>query len=230
MANFAQNAKDALRLEESCTSACLYAMQCLFDNNWLLWEPETLWLELKHQHVDVPKGNRQQIMAGRSLITTGRFWYDANAFEIACLAFCNEEPTFFGAEDAPVMCINWAVFEADLIHRDFTKEILEFDREPISYTAVQLYREGFVIPPPMLEMAREELEKRLPKETSKLAATIREAWAAAPKGEALLNAAYPETPEGVQLARLASVQLFFEQRMRLREQQLAPLKGCFTVT
>jgi len=220
----------ALRDDTSCASACLHALTHLFERNWLNWEPETLWIELKHLGLDVPVLNRSQIMAGRSLITTGRFWYDANAFEVACIAFNQQIPTYFGAEDAPVVYINWAVFEADLIHRDFEHESLDFDREPICYTAVQLYREGFVIAPPMLEMAQAELTKRLPKEAGALAATVREAWAAAPRGEALSNAAYPETPAGVQLARLAVVQLYFEKRLRLREQQLAPLKNASTAT
>lgn len=220
----------ALRDEQSCTSACLHALTHLFERNWLNWEPETLWIELKHLGVDVPVLNRSQIMAGRSLITTGRFWYDAQAFEVACIAMNGQTPTYFGAEDAPVVYINWTVFEADLIHRDFEHEVLEFDREPICYMAVQLYREGFVMAPPMLEMAQAELSRRLPKETKKLVDTVREAWAAAPRGDALSNAAYPETTAGVQLARLAVVQTYFEKRLRLREQQLAPLKGATTAT
>lgn len=203
----------------------MHAVFRLFSNAWLNWEPETIWLELNHLGVDVPLGNRQQIMAARSLLTTGRFWYDANAFEVACIAFNNETPTYFGLEDVPVVFINWAVFEANLIHHEFLHSTLEFDREPICYTAIQLYREGFVIAPAMLEMAQSELTKRLPKEASKLANTVREAWAAAPRGTALSDAAYPETPAGVQLARLAVVQTHFETQLRLREKQLIPFKA-----
>lgn len=223
-------ALDALQDERSCASTCLYAMTYLFERQWLNWEPETLWLEVKHLGLDVPVLNRGKVMAGRSLITTGRFWYDASAFETACITFNCCIPTFFGVEDAPVVYINWAVFEADLIHRDFEHEVLEFDREPISYIALQLYREGFVIAPPMLERAQAELTKRLPKETAGLATTIREAWAAAPRGEALLNAAFPETCEGVQLARLAAVQVYFDDRLKLRETQLAPLRTTVLTT
>lgn len=219
-------ARTALRLDETCASACMKAMFCLFDNDWLNWEPQTLWIELNHQKVDVPIGNRSQIMAARSLLTTGRFWYDANAFEATCIAFNNEEPTYMGAEDAPVVYINWAVFEANLIHQEYEKEILEFDREPISYMAVQLYREGFAIAPPMLEMASLELAKMLPKEAKELATTMHKAWADAPRGKALLDAPYPETAEGVQLARLAAVQIYFDKRMQMRERQIAPFKNC----
>lgn len=220
------NSKKILRAEESCTSACMRAMYILYKHDWLLWEPETIWIELNHNGVNVPVGNRNQLMAARSLLTTGRFWYDATAFEVACLAFSNEEPMFMGLEDTPVMQINWAVFEADLIHKEFENESVVFDREPIQYTAIQLYREGFVIAPPMLSMSQDALTAMLPKETRKLADTIHKAWAVAPKGDALLNAAFPETCEGVQLARLAAVQIFFEQRLHLRTKQLAELNGC----
>jgi hypothetical protein len=219
-------AREALRLDETCASACMKAMFCLFDNDWLNWEPQTLWIELNHQKVDVPIGNRSQIMAARSLLTTGRFWYDANAFEATCIAFNNEEPTYMGIEDAPVVYINWAVFEANLIHQEYEKETLEFDREPISYTAVQLYREGFAIAPLTLDMASVELSKLLPKGAKELAATMHKAWADAPRGKALLDAPYPETTEGVQLARLAAVQIYFDKRLQMRERQIAPFKNC----
>jgi hypothetical protein len=197
----------------------------LFDNSWLNWEPETLWLELSRQGVSVGPGNRSQIMAARNLLNSGNFWYDAQAFEATAIAFNNDSPTYSGAENAPVCYINWAVFEANLIHQEYEQEVLEFDREPISYTAIQLYREGFVIPPPMLEMAAPELCKMLPKDAKTLATTVRVAWADAPKSDKLKTAAYPETPEGVQLLRLAAVQVYFDERLQLREQQLAPLKA-----
>lgn len=215
--------KNALRTEDSVTSVCLRAMFNLFDRDWLNWEPETLWLELSRQGVSVGLGNRSQILAGRNLLLTGNFWYDAQAFEATAVAINNDNPTYHGMEEAPICYLNWAVFEANLIHQEYEEEVLEFDREPISYTAVQLYREGFVIPPPMLDMAADELCKKLPESSKKLAKTIRQAWADAPRGDKLKNAAYPETPEGVQLLRLAAVQVYFDDRLQLRNKQLALL-------
>ena len=65
-------AKKALRQEESCASVCVAAVNLLHRQHWLLWEPETLWLELDREGVDVPVGNRGQIMAARNLVTSGR--------------------------------------------------------------------------------------------------------------------------------------------------------------
>jgi len=215
--------KAALRDEDTVASACVRAMFNLFDNQWLNWEPETLWIELSRQGVSVDTGNRSQIMAARNILNTGNFWYDAQAFEATAIAFNNDNPTYHGIEEAPICYINWTVFEANLLHQEYEHEILEFDREPISYIAVQLYREGFVIPPPMLEMAADELCQMLPSASKTLVKTIRQAWAAAPKSDKLKTAAYPETPEGVQLHRLAAVQVYFDDRLQLRSKQLALL-------
>ncbi len=89
---------------------------------------------------------------------------------------------------------------------------------------VQLFREGFVIPAENLEEAEPFLEKHYPKETKKLAGDIQQAWAAAPRGKNLRSAAYPETPEGVQLARLATVRKYVEDRKAQYHKELAQLK------
>ncbi len=215
----------ALAKEETCASACARAMKCLFGQNWLLWEPQTLWLEIDHQGVDVPVGNRAQIMAARNLFIAGRFWYDAHAFAATCIAFNNEEPLHFGIEEAPIMYLNWTVYEANVLTREFEEEAIipEMDREVIAYTAVQLAREGFVIAPEHLAYAEGELGKHLFGDLQQLQKTVREGWAAAPKAEKLLDAAFPETAAGVQLARLATTQVYFEKRRKEREQQLVPL-------
>ena len=218
----------AVSLEETCASACVRAMRCLFNQDWLLWEPETLWLELDREGVDVPVGNRAQIMAARNLYTTGRAFYDAHAFAATALAFNNEEPLHVGIEEAPVAFLNWAVFESESIYRelDSATGLPDYDREPSAYTAVQLFREGFVLAPEHLTFADDELVAYFKnnKEALALRETVKEGWAVAPKGEALRNAAFPETAAGVQLARLAAAQSYFEKRHAERIKQLAPLK------
>lgn len=221
-------AKAALRDEDTGAYPCLLAMDALLGPLWMQWEPETLWLELDHEGVDVPVSNREQIMAGRALITTGVFWYDAIAFEKTCIAFNNEESLHVGMEDAPVAYISWAVDEAQQIHRHYEQEeTLEFDREPAQYIAIQLYREGFAITPDNLKWVTPYLHKQFKQYHSivKLEQTIREAWAVAPRGENLADAAFPETPEGVQLARLAAVHLYYLNRSKDQAKQLAALSS-----
>jgi hypothetical protein len=206
----------------------MFAMDELLGSSWRAWEPETLWLTLDRMRVSVPVGNREQIMAARSLLTTSRFYYDMHAFEKTCIVFNNEEANYEALDDAPIMYISWAVAEAEMIYRHYEGgETLELDREPVCYTAVQLHRAGFVQAPTPLGWAQKELDKHNASDVAckKLQATVREGWAAAPRGKDLLSAAFPETPEGVQLARLAAVHVYHERRRREREQQLAKLKA-----
>lgn len=203
--------KSLLSNEDTCASAVLFAVEKLLGDGVLLWEPQSIWLELKHQGIDLPVSNREQLMAARNLLTTGRFWYDATIFEKTCTAFNNEDISPESVEDAPVIALAWAVWETHEIAKHY--EISDFwDREPISYIGVQLYRENFVIAPDELKFAQTSLNRHYPKEVVKLQNTIHEAWAAAPRGKDLQDAAFPETLEGVQLARLATVQHYFNTR------------------
>lgn len=205
--------KSLLANESTCASAVLLATEKLLGDGVLLWEPQSIWLELAHQGIDVPISNREQLMAARNLVTTGRFWYDAQVFEKTCTAFNNESISTEALEEAPVVNITWAVWEAEQIAKRY--EITEnavFDREPVAYTAVQLYRENFLVAPEELHFAQESLNKYFPKESDALRKKIIEAWAAAPRDNRLRDAAFPETPAGVQLAHLASVQYYFNAR------------------
>jgi len=199
--------KSLLTNEDTCASAVLYAVEKILGEGTLLWEPQSIWMELKHQGIDLPVSNREQLMAARNLLTTGRFWYDATVFEKTCTAFNNEEINTDGLEEASVAYIAWTVWETHEIAKHYgVLESAVFDREPVSYTGVQLYRENFVTAPDELKWAQASLNRHYPKEINTLQRTVVEGWAAAPRDSRLRDAAFPETPEGVQLARLAIVQ------------------------
>lgn len=220
------SAKKVLGNDASGASACLYAIEALIGTQWLAWEPQTLWIELYKQGMDITASNRSQIMAARVLVTTGRFWYDANVFEKTCIAFNNEEIQPDVLEAAPVAYIAWTSWEAEEIlkHHEMTHDI-EYDREPIEYTAVQLFREGFVIAPSGLGWAEGPLTKYYPAERKELQTTVRKAWAAAPPNGTLKNAAFPETPAGVQLAKLATIQLYMNTQKQAYLKDMAILQA-----
>jgi len=50
------------------------------------------------------------------------------------------------------------------------------------------------------------------------------AWADL-RGHSLREVPYPETPGGVQLARLAAIDVFLDERRRVRDRQLVALKA-----
>jgi hypothetical protein len=217
-------AKELLENKDTTATACMAAMDEILGSQWMSWEPQSLWIELHRQGIKVDDLNKDQILAARCLITTGRFWYDANVFEKTCISFNNEEPSYDALEDAPIAYIAWAVREANLIFEKYESEVPELDREPVCYTGVQLYREGFVLAPESLSWAQEELDKHLAKDCKELKKQVKQAWAAAPKNE-LLDAAYPETPVGVQLARLAAVRVYYDSKKQQLLKDSAKLPG-----
>jgi len=218
-------AKALVQDEQTTASACYYALDLLLGPTWQAWEPESIWLELDDDGLDIPVINREKIMAVRSLFTTGRFWFDAQAFEKTAISFNNEYNTHVGVEDAPVAFINWAVFEADLLHKEVEKMTLEFDREPTNYTAIQLHREGYLITPEMLSWAEPYLTKLNCCGNDELNKKIRQLWASVPTDEDLTGVRFTETVIGVQLARQAVVRVHFDKMLRLRRKQLAALRS-----
>lgn len=216
-------AKELLRDDATCAFACMRSMDTLLGDSWFLWEPETLWLELSRAGVAVSTGNRDQIMAGRGVVTTGRFYYDALVFEKTCMSFNNDVPHYEALDDAPVEYIAWTNEEAYRIHLFYTDQNQEYDREPVEYTAVQLKRAGFLVAPSQLHWAQARLDKyytELSKQqTHPLKKEVMEVWATG-KLPSLT-----ETPVGVQLARMAAVKVHFEAKSAQLAQDLAKLES-----
>lgn len=216
--------KKLLENHDTTALGCMLALDKLLGQQWLAWEPQTIWLDLDRQGIAVEDTNKDQILAARSLLTTGRFWYDANVFEKTCITFNNEEPNYDSLEDAPIAYITWTVREANLIYEHYENETLEFDREPECYVAVQLYREGFVLAPEGLQWAQDTFDKYYNKNGKELKNKVKKAWAATPKSE-LLDVAFPETPVGVQLAKLASVRLHYDNKRDQLLKDTAAVEG-----
>jgi len=188
----------------------------------MAWEPETLWIELSRMGVSVPPNNRAKVMAARVLVSTGRFYYDALVFEKTAVTF-NDDPVHLDSlDDAPVEYLAWASYEAYKIYLHYHKENVSYDREPIAYTGVQLYRHGLLVAPEQLHWAQEALDTHYGKDSVVLRKKVEAAWAALPKGE-LKNNAYPETPLGVQLAKLAAVHTYFDTKSKALQASLAQL-------
>jgi hypothetical protein len=204
-------AKRLLKDNDSCAFSCMRAADALLTDAWFNWEPETVWVELHGMGVDVPVGNRDQLLAGRSIVTTGRFIYDAVVFDKTAISFNNEYSNFDGLEDAPVEYIAWANEEAYRIHLHYTGSNFEYDREPVAFTAVQLQQQGYVYAPEQLHWAQAALDKYYPESVKELKKRVATAWSEISKAD-LKDHPYPETALGVQLAKLAAVQLHFNEK------------------
>lgn len=213
---------DLLADDDTVASVVCQAASQLLGDGWMLWEPETVWLELKHEGCDVPIGNRQQLMAARGLLIHGRYFYDGPVFDRTCAAFSNEVLDIDGFDDTLVMHMAWGVDEAKRISALFNDTYVQMDREPVELVALQLVEEGFVLAPEELAFAQDALDRRWGSSASELKNEVRELWADLGSFD-LRNVPYPETPKGVQLARLASVAEFLSERRKVRRAQEAKL-------
>ena len=189
--------------------------------NFLSWEPESIWRELEHHQIVLPEENRVKLQAALTLHLVPSFYWDGMVFENTVHAFDNETPNPEALEEAPVTAIAWAVKEAAWVRQWLGDQQLTFESEPCAYTAVILHREGFLVPPKQLAFAHDCL-KRMTRNHVELVEDVEKAWKALDKTK-LDSHAFPETPEGVQLARLAMVELHIQDREKTTKADLDAL-------
>ena len=211
-----------LRDDDTVASVVCKALESVIGEGWLLWEPESIWKELKYKGVDVPIGNRQQIMAARGLLVHGRFFYDGLVFDRSCAAFSNEVLDIDELDETLAMHLAWGIDEAKKICELFEDPFLDLDREPITVVSAQLWEEGFIVAPDELSFAQPSLDREWPEESRKLKKEVETLWNSL-RSHDLRQVPYPETPKGVQCARLAAVQVFLDERRGVRGTQLTHL-------
>lgn len=209
-------------LEDPCTCASVLcrAIERELGEGWRLWEPETLWLELKHKGIDTPNECREKILAGRVLLNTDRATYDALVFSRTAAAFSEGRCEHDAYDDDVVGHHAWCVDEMRTMYAQQNEPMPPLDHEVLSLIALALYREGFVVAPEELSVAQEALDRlyRGRGDTSELKEAVRGIWASA-KGLSVRNMPYPESPRGVQMARLASVEAFLDGKRAERTKQ-----------
>ena len=187
---------------------------------FLAWEPESIWLELHRQGVDVPEENRARIMAAQTLRLVPSFYWDGIVFEKTALAFAGIMPSADILEEASPARLAWAVVEAAWIIRDGREASWEFQHEPRAYAAVVLHRAGFVQAPEQLSFAQLWLNRE--RRDDHLLEDVRARWTRVSKDH-LEQLTLGETPEDVQIARLAAVELHVRERRAAVERALARL-------
>jgi len=131
------------------------AAQNLLTNNFINYEPETIWLELEKLGLDIPVINRNKIMMINTLLSTDPIIYDVHMFKNMVLCFNNEIPNFDSTEEADPEQIAWAILNLNFLE---PKRTYYFDYEPVVYTAAVLHRNGFILAPEILDFAQEDLD------------------------------------------------------------------------
>jgi len=210
--------KELLR-DPSASAVALMAAAHARLGDFLAWEPESIWLELQHQDIDVPDPNRAKLMAGMALRLMPTFYWDGVVFEKTAIAFDHQAPNPDILEEASPAKLAWAVVEAAWIIRAAKETSWEFNTEPRAYAAVILARAGFVLAPEQLSFAQTALDRER-FHRSDLLDQVKERWARVDKND-LEHLVLHETQVDVQIARLAAVELHVRARRAQAERDLA---------
>lgn len=185
------------------------------------WEPETLWLTLEQEGIEVPLCNRDKLQASLALLFVPSFYWDGVVFEKTAIAFDCYEANPDALEEASSAQLAWAVKEAAWIITQHDGTPHQFEHEPIAYAATVMHREGLVLAPSQLSFAQESLDRYNVNNT--LRTRIEERWKALDKAN-LETEAFDETEEGVQLARLAAIELHVRDREMNAARDLSALR------
>lgn len=174
-----------------------------FGKEWVEWEPETLWAEVKSDLGVAPSDAlKNKIQAAKSILVSEVFWKDHLAFEKIVMAFNNHVPLFDQYQHPSVAMLANGVEEAEKIRK------AEFSDDVLRYIAVVGYEDGFIVLPEPLGVAQESLN-----EMSSVGRQFRDdiarRWEEAKAGKAP-EGMYAETPTGIQLARMAAVREYVE--------------------
>ncbi len=215
-------ARRLLSIESTSAVALLAAAEVFLGGEFLLWEPETVWLELQHRGVSILPVGRAKLEAVRALLLVPSFYWDAIVFEKTALAFDGHVPNPDALEEATVAQLAWAVKEAAWVATHVGEAAKAFEHEPAAYSAVVMHRDGFILAPEQLAFAQDLLDN-VNETDNALKTEVREKWAALDKSTMDVHA-FDESFAGVQLARLAAVELHVREREDRAAADLAALR------
>jgi len=203
---------DLLTNDKASATAIFTAVSKMLGSQFINWEPETIWLDLQQKFsVDLSNINRDKLMACITVLTTDYFYVDAAVFENVCMAFCHKWSSPEILQEATPAQMSWGVIEAEFLRKLYDQVPQEFDYEPRGYVATILAREGFVVAPDYLRFAQPELDKQI--SNKEIQREVLSRWEGLNRNRTPLDQQiFPETPVGVQLARLAAVKLYVNER------------------
>lgn len=215
-------AKRLLADSGTCALALLIAAKDIL-GEWHEWEPETLWMTLSTHNVEIPVGNRAKLLAAHTLLLVPSFYWDGVVFEKTALALDGVEPNPEMLEEATSAQLAWAVIEAAHIRSHHSEPVPPFDHEPCVYAAVVMHREGLVVAPEQLQFAQEHLDGLNGPLARDLYSEVERRWNTLDK-KTLAEHPFDESPEGVQMGRLAAVHLHLQEREAATAADLAALR------
>jgi hypothetical protein len=211
--------EEYLKNENRSALALYKALFSLYGREFLEWEPETLWLTLEKDGVSLEIEARNKIQAARTLKTTPASLWDNSVFQHLTQAL-NDIPFDPDAlQECDPAHMAWTVIESQEIlsagegaDDDDFKESPEYDEDVQAYVAVCIQRDGMVCLPDPLLFAQDALDNISPEGAKKLAVEVRRIWDQVKDFVNLHDVEFAETPEQVQLAKLAACRLYTNRR------------------
>lgn len=209
--------------EDASATGVYLATTKAIGSSVLVWEPESIWMELRDFGVEVGLENRDKLMAVVTCVRTrGAFYWDALLYEKTALAFNNIPIVPDGIQEASPGELSWAVYEAEALSR-FGEFGQDYDYEPQKYTAVSLYRAGFVLAPNFLVFAQSELDK-LNRGNQEIKEEVAARWSdMAVDDENLESLELTEDAVDVQVGLLAANRLYMHKRLSILEKDIDKL-------
>lgn len=221
-------ARSLLLNSENHAATSLYmAARILYGVDILHWEPETLWMTLQQDGIELPAHARNKLMAATTLQLNPAFYWDSIVFQHTVQTLNDEHLNPDALQECCPAHMAWAVHEAGFIRGldPHDHEVPEFDEDVQMYVAVCLKRSGLLIPPKELdtEEMQNVLDKQYPPEAKYTRNEAREAWNKLPKNR-LQHTEFAEDPLGVQLAQLAACYVYVEMKAEELASEIDDLK------
>lgn len=213
--------------DDSRSAGVLYAAtRAAYGLEMLSWEPETIWLTMEKDGIDLSIGNRDKLLAAVALIVNPQFYWDHIVFENTVQAFVGNVSNPDVIQECHPIEMAWTVYEANVIRGmdPEGKGHTEFDEDVQQYTAVCLQRVGFICAPEELAFVDDNLAELLPDDAKKLRKEVEAAWGKLDKG-VLQRTEFAENPLGVNLSRLAGTYVYVEDLAKSMGQDFLELKG-----
>lgn len=199
--------------ENRCATVLYMCVRTIYGSEVSDWEPETLWITLDKDGIDLPEEAHNKLQCVLALHKNPAFYWDNIVFQWTTQALNDELYDAEAIQECHPAHMAWAVYEAGVIRAldPDDKVIPELDEDVQQYIALCLKRAGYVYPPDSLKSVADNLEGMLPKEQSSFIQLVKNSWSHLNK-KILRERVFPEDSLGVQLAQLASCYEYVKDR------------------
>lgn len=222
--------KFLLDSDDRCATALYMCIRSLYGSEITDWEPETLWVTLGKDGIDLPEEARNKLQCVLALHKNPAFYWDNIVFQWTVQALNAELYDSDAIQECHPAHMAWAVYEASVIRAldPDDKVIPELDEDVQQYIALCLKRAGYIYTPDSLKSVADNLERMLPAEQKEFVRRVKNSWNHLDK-RILRDRVFPEDSLGVQLAQLASCYEYVKDRAnRMAEDVLAIERAILT--